>query len=42
MNEFFKKYLLMLKYNNLVSVIIDKLINELIGFIKLIDDKEVK
>ncbi|MRB37222.1 DUF4901 domain-containing protein, partial [Bacillus thuringiensis] len=30
------------KYNNLVSVTIDKLTNELTGFIKLIDDKEVK
>ncbi|MFB5576813.1 YcdB/YcdC domain-containing protein [Bacillus cereus] len=42
MNEFFKKHLPMLKYNNLVSVTIDKLTNELIGFIKLTDDKEVK
>ena len=32
----------MLKYNNLVSVKIDKLTNELTGFIKLTDDKEVK
>lgn len=32
----------MLKYNNLVSVTIDKLTNELTGFIKLTDDKEVK
>ena len=29
----------MLKYNNLVSVKIDKLTNELTGFIKLTDDK---
>ncbi len=42
MNEFFKKHLPMLKYNNLVSVTIDKLTNELTGFIKLTDDKEVK
>ncbi|CKE75404.1 YcdB/YcdC domain-containing protein [Bacillus paranthracis] len=42
MNEFFKKHLLMLKYDNLVSVTIDKLTNELTGFIKLTDDKEVK
>ncbi|WP_410989129.1 YcdB/YcdC domain-containing protein [Bacillus cereus] len=42
MNEFFNKHLPMLKYNNLVSVTIDKLTNELTGFIKLIDDKEVK
>ena len=32
----------MLKYDNLVSVTIDKLTNELTGFIKLTDDKEVK
>ncbi len=42
MNEFFNKHLPMLKYNNLVSVTIDKLTNELTGFIKLTDDKEVK
>ncbi|ACM14554.1 DUF4901 domain-containing protein [Bacillus cereus group sp. TH43LC] len=42
MNEFFKKHLPMLKYDNLVSVTIDKLTNELTGFIKLTDDKEVK
>ncbi|MBJ8005455.1 peptidase M4 [Bacillus cereus] len=42
MNEFFKKHLPMLKYNNLVGITIDKSTNELIGFIKLIDDKEVK
>ncbi|QWI18643.1 DUF4901 domain-containing protein [Bacillus wiedmannii] len=42
MNEFFKKHLPMLKYNNLVSVTIDKLTNELTSFIKLTDDKEVK
>ena len=29
----------MLKYDNLVSVTIDKLTNELTGFIKLTDDK---
>ncbi len=37
-----KKHLPMLKYDNLVSVTIDKLTNELTGFIKLTDDKEVK
>ncbi|MFK4423861.1 YcdB/YcdC domain-containing protein [Bacillus sp. RC51] len=42
MNEFFKKHLPMLKYNNLVGITIDKSTNELIGFIKLADDKEVK
>ena len=42
MNEFFKKHLPMLKYNNLVCITIDKSTNELIGFIKLTDDKEVK
>ncbi|MES5956837.1 DUF4901 domain-containing protein [Bacillus fungorum] len=42
MNELFKKHLPMLKYNNLVSVTIDKFTNELTGFIKLTDDKEVK
>ncbi|QWH19386.1 peptidase M4 [Bacillus mycoides] len=42
MNEFFKKYLPMLKYNNLVGITIDKSTNELIGFIKLTEDKEVK
>lgn len=42
MNEVFKKHLLMLKYNNLVGITIDKSTNELIGFIKLTDDKEVK
>lgn len=42
MNEFFKKHLPMLKYNNLVGITIDKSTNELTGFIKLADDKEVK
>ncbi|PGW38762.1 YcdB/YcdC domain-containing protein [Bacillus thuringiensis] len=42
MNEFFKKHLPMLKYNNLVGITIDKSTNELIGFIKLTDDKEAK
>ncbi|SCB70284.1 Uncharacterized protein BWGO95_04454 [Bacillus mycoides] len=42
MNEFFKKHLPMLKYNNLVCITIYKSTNELIGFIKLTDDKEVK
>lgn len=42
MNEFFKKHLPMLKYNNLVSITIDKSTNELISFIKLTDDKEAK
>ncbi|MDP7990268.1 DUF4901 domain-containing protein [Bacillus sp. MHSD_36] len=42
MNEFFKKHLPMLKYNNLVGITVDKSTNELIGFIKLTDDKEVK
>ncbi|HFJ9401251.1 TPA: YcdB/YcdC domain-containing protein [Bacillus paranthracis] len=42
MNEFFKKHLPMLKYNNFVCIMIDKSTNELTGFIKLTDDKEVK
>ncbi|HDR7911122.1 TPA: DUF4901 domain-containing protein [Bacillus wiedmannii] len=42
MNEFFKKHLPMLKYNNLIGITVDKCTNELIGFIKLTDDKEVK
>ncbi|KXY32869.1 cytoplasmic protein [Bacillus cereus] len=42
MNEFLKKHLPMLKYNNLVGITIDKSTKELIGFIKLADDKEVK
>lgn len=42
MNEFFKKHLPMLKYNNLIGITVDKYTNELIGFIKLTDDKEVK
>ncbi|QDQ07870.1 YcdB/YcdC domain-containing protein [Bacillus sp. BD59S] len=42
MNEFFKKHLSMLKYNNFVCIMIDKSTNELTGFIKLTDDKEVK
>ncbi|WP_368908136.1 YcdB/YcdC domain-containing protein [Bacillus wiedmannii] len=42
MNEFFKKHLPMLKYNNLIGITVDKSTNELIGFIKLTDDKEVK
>ncbi|PGM93366.1 YcdB/YcdC domain-containing protein [Bacillus cereus] len=42
MNEFFKKHLPMLKYNNLVGITMDKSTNELIGFIKLTDDKEAK
>ncbi len=42
MNEFFKKHLPMLKYNNLVGITMDKSTDELIGFIKLTDDKEVK
>ncbi|MGE6348131.1 YcdB/YcdC domain-containing protein [Bacillus mycoides] len=42
MNEFLKKHLPMLNYNNLVGITIDKSTNELIGFIKLADDKEVK
>ncbi|MED2843230.1 DUF4901 domain-containing protein [Bacillus toyonensis] len=42
MNEFFKKHLPMLKYNNFVGIMIDKSTNELTGFIKLTDDNEVK
>ncbi|TXS02191.1 DUF4901 domain-containing protein [Bacillus sp. SH7-1] len=42
MNEFFKKHLPMLKYNNFVGIMIDKSTDELIGFIKMTDDKEVK
>ncbi|KAB2457473.1 DUF4901 domain-containing protein [Bacillus sp. CH126_4D] len=42
MNEFFKKHLPMLKYNNLLGITVDKSTNELTGFIKLTDDKEVK
>ena len=42
MNEFFKKHLPMLKYNNLIGITVDKLTNELIGFIKLTEDKEAK
>ncbi|HHB1437375.1 DUF4901 domain-containing protein [Bacillus mobilis] len=42
MNEFFKKHLPMLKYNNLIGITVDKSTNELIGFIKLTEDKEVK
>ncbi|MDM5236036.1 DUF4901 domain-containing protein [Bacillus cereus] len=42
MNEFFKKHLPMLKYNNVIGITIDKSTNELIGFIKRTDDKEVK
>ncbi|MBP3968300.1 DUF4901 domain-containing protein [Bacillus sp. WL1] len=42
MNEFFKKHLTMLKYNNLIGITVDKLTNELIGFIKLTEDKEAK
>ncbi|MBE5104334.1 DUF4901 domain-containing protein [Bacillus thuringiensis] len=42
MNEFFKKHLPMLKYNNLVGITIDKSTNQLIGFIKLTEDKEAK
>ncbi|MGG0301855.1 YcdB/YcdC domain-containing protein [Bacillus albus] len=42
MNEFFKKHLPMLKYNNFVGIMIDKSTNELTGFIKMTDDKEVK
>lgn len=42
MNEFFKKHLPMLKYNNFVCIMIDKSTNELTGFIKRTDDKEVK
>ncbi|HDR6284252.1 TPA: DUF4901 domain-containing protein [Bacillus cereus] len=42
MNGFFKKHLPMLKYNNFVCIMIDKSTNELTGFIKLTDDKEVK
>lgn len=42
MNEFFKKHLPMLKYNNFVCIMIDKSTNGLTGFIKLTDDKEVK
>ncbi|MFB6727081.1 YcdB/YcdC domain-containing protein [Bacillus mobilis] len=42
MNEFFKKHLPMLKYNNLIGITVDKYTNELIGFIKLTEDKEVK
>ncbi|HGH7176946.1 TPA: YcdB/YcdC domain-containing protein [Bacillus wiedmannii] len=42
MNEFFKKHLPMLKYNNLVGVTVDKSTNELIGFIKLTEDIEAK
>lgn len=41
MNEFFKKHLPMLKYKNLVGITIDKSTNELIGFIKLTEGKEV-
>ena len=32
----------MLKYNNLIGITVDKLTNELIGFIKLTEDKEAK
>ncbi|PEX39783.1 DUF4901 domain-containing protein [Bacillus cereus] len=42
MNEFFKKHLPMLKYNNFVGIMIDKSTDELTGFIKMTDDKEVK
>ncbi|WP_341519696.1 YcdB/YcdC domain-containing protein [Bacillus paramobilis] len=42
MNEFFKKHLPMLKYNNFVCIMIDKSTNGLTGFIKMTDDKEVK
>jgi hypothetical protein len=42
MNEFFKKHLPMLKYNNLVGITINKATNELIGFIKLTEAKEAK
>lgn len=42
MNEFFKKHLPMLKYNNLIGITVDKLTSELIGFIKLTEDKEAK
>ncbi|MEK4502949.1 YcdB/YcdC domain-containing protein [Bacillus sp. FSL R12-0069] len=42
MNEFFKKHLPMLKYNNLIGITVDKLTNELTGFIKLTDDKELR
>lgn len=42
MNEFFKKHLPMLNYNNLIGITVDKLTNELIGFIKLTEDKEAK
>ncbi|MGH1283476.1 YcdB/YcdC domain-containing protein [Bacillus toyonensis] len=42
MNEFFKKHLPMLKYNNLIGITVDKSTNELIGFIKLTEDKEAK
>ncbi|WP_142322705.1 YcdB/YcdC domain-containing protein [Bacillus paramycoides] len=42
MNEFFKKHLPMLKYNNLVGITINKSTNELIGFIKLTEAKEAK
>ncbi|HDR4420351.1 TPA: DUF4901 domain-containing protein [Bacillus cereus] len=42
MNEFFKKHLPMLKYNDLIGITVDKYTNELIGFIKLTEDKEAR